>query len=95
MCLGLPEKMINDIVQLNGEGILFVCLNCRINKQCAPREQRTVTGDNNQEAAIKQLYEMVMALCGTVRSLSDKIEGKLIGWHVLMYIDISCGVFFG
>ena len=28
MCMGLPAPLINDIVALDGKGILFVCLQC-------------------------------------------------------------------
>ena len=28
MCMGLPAPLINDIIALDGKGILFVCLQC-------------------------------------------------------------------
>ena len=33
MYLGLAEKVINVIVQLEEDGILFVCLRCRVDKR--------------------------------------------------------------
>lgn len=31
MCLGIPENSIKEIVRLGGDGILFVCLHCKVN----------------------------------------------------------------
>lgn len=54
ICLGLPEKSIDDIVKLDGKRIFFVCLSCRINRpdsswgECVPSR-------NNQDMVINWL----------------------------------------
>ena len=75
MCLGLPVKAIKDIVQLKGDGILFVCLSCRVNKRISGA--RDAAGNVDQGDTIKQLSEMVMALCATVQALSQKVDSLL------------------
>lgn len=69
MCLGLPECSIRDIIKLEGEGILFVCLKCRLKDRSPSKDN-----NSNRDGTIKQLSEMVMALCSTVKDLASQME---------------------
>ncbi len=76
MCLGLPQSSIRDIVRLEGEGILFVCLNCRLKVRSpskGPGPSTNSNNDNNNDT-VKQLSEMVMALCSSVKVLTSQME---------------------
>lgn len=57
ICLGLPESSIAKIVRLEGEDILFVCLKCRI------RGRKPLNSRNSDDGTLKQLSEMVLAVC--------------------------------
>lgn len=71
MCLGLPEQSIADIIRLEGEGILFVCLQCRITDRSGAAGPG---GGLERTGAFKQMSEMVFALCNTVKSLVTQME---------------------
>ena len=71
--MGLPDKAIKNIVALEGKGILFVCLSCRINNPSPSSSRRTSDIGSDQMLAIKQLHEMVTSLCLVVRSLMSSI----------------------
>lgn len=84
MCMGLPDSLISDIVRLQGGGIKFVCLTCRLspggtnspstNSLSTPRSRTPgQTSSLAQNSTFKQMSEMVMALCSTVARLSNQI----------------------
>ena len=82
ICMGVAANTIQDIIRLSGEGISYVCLQCRVNKRVpskSPASRRSTTGgDSGQEPdqreVVKQLAEMVTAMCMTVQTLVDKVD---------------------
>lgn len=77
LCMGLPERVIDNIVELNGDGILFICLTCRLGSHSPSGAGGNRRNGDQDGAVFKQLHEMVMALCRTVKTLSEKVE-KLV-----------------
>lgn len=69
MCLGLPECSIRDIIKLEGEGIHFVCLKC-----CLKDRSPSKDSNSNRDGTVKQLSEMVMALCSSAKVLTSQME---------------------
>lgn len=69
MCMGLSNKAIETIVEQEGDGVLFVCLSCRINRSSVASSGRASDVGSDLTATIKQLHEMVMSLCTAVRTL--------------------------
>lgn len=63
-------------MNLQGDGILSVCLKCRLDKQSPVKEQDRVS--NADTVAVGQLHEMVMTLCTTVKSLSEKLPKFIV-----------------
>ena len=75
MCLGLLANVITNILSLEGEGILFVCLSCRMNKHSSPSSHTQAQPHSpGQDKLINQLSEMVMALTASVRSLTNQMD---------------------
>lgn len=63
MCLGLPDQLIQSIQTYGGDGVAFICTECR-------------TGNNSDDvpnSAFKQLFQTVKKLCETVQSLSTQV----------------------
>ena len=69
MCMGLPDKVIESIVGQGGEGVLFVCLTCRINSCSSGSSRRASDAGSDLTATVKQLHEMVISLCTAVKTL--------------------------
>ena len=65
MCLGLPNNVVNNLREYGGEGISFVCTECR----CSTDGGTGVNG-----SAFKQLFETVRGLCETVSKLSAEMR---------------------
>ena len=70
MCSGLPQKVIDAIMEYDGSGINFVCTKCRI------RRETSSTG-NPQPLMIElmdQLFQQLKGLCSTVQGLVNQVE---------------------
>ena len=70
MCSGLPQKVIDAIMEYDGSGINFVCTKCRI------RRETSSTG-NPQPLMIElmdRLFQQLKGLCSTVQGLVNQDE---------------------
>ena len=74
MCLGLPDEVVNNIVEYDGQGIAFICTECRSNSG--------KSGGSVPNSAFKQLFQTVKKLCETVQTLSmqsnstNRVQGE-------------------
>lgn len=82
MCMDVSDGVIN-IIRLSGEGISFVCLQCRVDKRVPPKKTPTpsrggaanlAVNECDQKDVIRQLADMVTVICVTVQTLADKME---------------------
>ena len=70
MCSGLPQKVIDALIEHDGRGIDFVCTKCRV------RRESSSTG-NPQPLMIElmdQLFQQLKGLCSTVQGLVDQVK---------------------
>lgn len=77
MCLGIPQDSIKEIVRLGGDGILFICLHCKVSCVQASPSRASTSNFAGSVDAIKQMSEMVLTLCATVKTLSLQMESIL------------------
>ena len=64
MCVGLPDDLVKSISDYGGDGISFICSECRLSG----------SGDKINNSSIKQLFETVKNLCQTVSILSADVK---------------------
>ena len=63
MCLGLPDPIVSNIIEYDGQGIAFICTDCR---------SKSGKSGTVPDSAFKQLFQTVKKLCETVQTLSAK-----------------------
>lgn len=75
ICMGLPQTAIQALKDVGGEGILFVCTDCRVGKGNNSRDPTgaETSGGNGNNGAMMQLHETVRAQCASVRSLTNQV----------------------
>ena len=66
LCLGLSERVIDAIREAGGEGIEFVCTQCRA--------RTNNQGGGGNDAVISQLSVMVQSLCAVVAKLTEQVD---------------------
>ena len=69
MCSGLPQQLLNAINEYSGEGIKFLCTQCRISRQSSP----TKSSQTQMMELISQLFQQVQGICTTLQGLTDKV----------------------
>ena len=70
MCSGLPQRMIDAIIEYEGTGISFVCTKCRIKRESS-------SSNNAQPLMVElvtQIFQQMKGLCNTVQSLMDQVK---------------------
>lgn len=73
--MGLSQTAIQALKDVGGEGILFVCTDCRVGKGNNSRGPAGVgaSGGNGNHGAMMQLHETVRVQCASVRSLTSQV----------------------
>ena len=70
MCSGLPQRVIDTIMNYDGRGINFVCTKCRILKESS--------ASNNAQPLmlelVQQIFQQMKGLCNTVQNLMDQVK---------------------
>ncbi|MPC93753.1 hypothetical protein E2C01_088894 [Portunus trituberculatus] len=66
LCLGLSDRVIDAIREGDGEGIEFVCTQCRA--------RSTNVGGGSCDGVISQLSVMVKSLCAVVAKLTERVD---------------------
>ena len=66
LCLGLSDRVIDAIREAGGDGIEFVCTQCRA--------RSTGSGSSSSDSAISQLSVMVKSLCAVVAKLTERVD---------------------
>lgn len=81
--IGLPEKVIDDIVNHEGNGILSLCLNCRLYNQFFPSNRGSV-GNLDQNKAVKSFAQQLglFSLINWIRSLLLRIKQVHLPWLI-------------
>ena len=69
MCSGLPQQLLNAINDYSGDGIQFICMQCRISRQRSP----TKSPQTQMMELISQLFQQVKGICTTLQGLTDKV----------------------
>lgn len=69
MCSGLPQQLLNAINEYSGDGIQFICMQCRISRQSSP----TKSSQTQMMELISQLFQQVQGICTTLQGLTDKV----------------------
>ena len=70
MCSGLPQRVIDTIMEYDGRGISFVCTKCRITRKSS-------TSNNAQPLMVElvtQIFQQMKGLCNTVQNLMDQVK---------------------
>ena len=70
MCSGLPQRVIDTIMEYDGRGISFVCTKCRITRESS-------TSNNAQPLMVElvtQIFQQMKGLCNTVQNLMDQVK---------------------
>lgn len=65
LCMGIPGGVIDTIKNFGGDGVTYVCTECRSGQS---------NGGATQVSAFKQLLLSVNKLCETVQQLSARVE---------------------
>ena len=74
MCLGLPDQLVSSIKQYGGDGIAFICTDCRITGGGGAGAGGGVSVD-----AFRQLHQTVKKLCETVQELTMQMKQAVSG----------------
>ena len=69
MCSGLPQQLLNAINEYSGQGIKFLCTQCRITRQSSP----TKSSQTQMMELVSQLFQQVQGICTTLQGLTDKV----------------------
>lgn len=69
MCSGLPQQLLNAINEYSGDGIQFICMQCRISRQNSPSK----SSQTQMMELISQLFQQVQGICTTLQGLTDKV----------------------
>ena len=69
MCSGLPQNVIETIIQYDGSGIQFVCLKCRVSLTTAGGSTRTSNYQPQLAEIITQLAQQIKGICCELRDL--------------------------
>ena len=71
--MGLPLQIIQNIADFGGEGIAFICTECRATTSASGGNGNR-DGDAISVGAFKQLHQTVKTLCKTVQELSEQVR---------------------
>ena len=75
MCSGLPQNVIETIIQYDGSGIQFVCLKCRVSLTTAGCSTRTSNYQPQLAEIITQLAQQIKGICCELRELKAHVQG--------------------
>ena len=75
MCSGLPQNVIETIIQYDGSGIQFVCLKCRVSLTTAGGSTRTSNYQPQLAEIITQLAQQIKGICCELRDLKAHVQG--------------------
>lgn len=70
LCLGLPDDLVKGITAYGGDGIAFICTECRSNDGA---------GEVADKQAFKQLFQTVRELCEFVKVLAEQMQDFVTG----------------
>ena len=74
MCSGLPKDVIDVILGYSGEGINYVCMNCRVLRASGATGSPSVKADNFMAETLAQLFQQMRGMCAVLTDLAAQVH---------------------
>lgn len=75
MCAGLPMKVIEVILEHNGQGISYFCLKCRVARATELERSPSNQRENLPAGTLAQIFQQIQGLCAAVVELTAQVKG--------------------
>lgn len=74
MCSGLPANVLQTLIEYDGAGIEFICLNCRVSKvRGSPNTESHLDAQHSREL-LNQMFRSVKGMCMAVTDLTARMD---------------------
>lgn len=73
MCSGLPRNVLDAILEYDGQGIKFQCMNCRLGKQQG-RQSVSSGADSEMKETLRQLFQQFRGMCAILTDLTSQVK---------------------
>lgn len=74
MCSGLPKEVIDVILGYSGEGINYVCMNCRVLRASGATGSPSAKTDNFMAETLAQLFQQMRGMCAVLTDLAAQVH---------------------
>ena len=74
MCAGLPSKVIEAILEHDGQGISYFCLKCRIARASELEKSPSQRKDDLSSGTLAQIFQQMQGLCSAVAELTAQVK---------------------
>lgn len=74
MCSGLPKDVIDVILGYSGEGINYVCMNCRVLRASGATGSPSAKADNFMAETLAQLFQQMRGMCAVLTDLAAQVR---------------------
>ena len=74
MCAGLPAKVIEAILEHDGQGINYFCLKCCIARASELEKSHSKCKDDLSSGTLAQLFQQMQGLCSAVAELAAQVK---------------------
>lgn len=74
MCAGLPGKVIEAILEHDGQGIGYFCLKCRITRAAEMEKSPSQRKVDISSGTLTQIFQQMQGLCSAVAELTAQVK---------------------
>ena len=74
MCAGLPTRVIEAILEHDGQGISYFCLKCRVTQAAELEKSSSQPKEDLSSGTLTQIFQQIQGLCSAVAALTAQVE---------------------
>lgn len=74
MCCGLPQNVIDVIMEHSGEGVQYVCMKCRVVRVSNPKVSPSKHAEKFMSETINQLSKQIQGMCALLTDLRAEVN---------------------
>lgn len=74
MCSGLPQDVIAVILGYSGEGINYICMNCRVIRASGTSGSPSAKSESYMAETISQLFQQMRGMCTVLMELANQVN---------------------